>query len=92
MTIRIGNHEFDHVSYDDDADVLYLRRGERRQAASTFGTPEGHAVRLDETGEVIGITLVNARWLIERDGRLVVTVPERIESSADEIAPALSSA
>lgn len=89
MTVRIGRHEFDHASYDEDADVLYLRRGRERKAATTFGTPEGHAVRLDEDGDVIGMTLVNARWLIERDGHLVVTVPERIESSAEDLAPAL---
>lgn len=91
MTVRIGHHEFDHVNYDEDADVLYLRRGPERNAASTFGTPEGHAVRLDDRGEVIGMTLVNARWLIERDGVLTVTVPERIESTAEDLAPALGS-
>lgn len=90
MTIRTGHHEFDHVSYDGDADALYLRHGAERPAASTYGTPEGHAVRMDENSEVIGMTLVNAQRLIERDGRLIVTVPERIESSAEEIAPALS--
>ncbi len=89
MTVRIGSHEFDHASYDAEQDVLYLRRGARRQATSTFGTPEGHAVRLDEGGEVIGMTLVSARWLLERDGRLIVTVPERIESTAEDLAPAL---
>jgi uncharacterized protein YuzE len=89
MTVRIGEHEFDHASYDEEADVLYLRQGSDRAAATTFGTPEGHAVRLDEHGEVIGITLVNARWVIERDGVLVVTVPERIESTAEDLEPAL---
>jgi uncharacterized protein YuzE/uncharacterized protein with HEPN domain len=89
MTVRIGEHEFDHASYDEEADVLYLRHGSDRAAATTFGTPEGHAVRLNEHGEVIGITLVNARWVIERDGVLVVTVPERIGSTAEDLEPAL---
>lgn len=92
MTVRIGSHEFDHFRYDREADVLYLRRGRKRDAASTFGTPEGHAVRMDEDGTVIGMTLVNARWLIERDGRIVVTVPERIESTASDLAAALRTA
>lgn len=89
MTITVGGHEFDHVSYDAETDVLYLRSGSSQAAASTFGTPEGHAVRLDEQGRVIGITVVNAKWLIERDGKLAITVPELIEASADELAPAL---
>jgi uncharacterized protein YuzE len=48
--------------------ILYLRRGEQQAAADAFGTPEGHAVRLDEQGEVIGITIVNAEWLLGQRG------------------------
>ena len=92
MTVHVGPYEFDHVSYDSDGDVLYLRRGERRQAAETFGTPEGHAVRLDENGAVIGITIVNAKWLLERDGKITVTVPSLIETNADDLAEALATA
>ncbi len=53
MTVHVGPYEFDHVSYDSDGDVLYLRRGERQEAAETFGTPEGHAVLMDDGGQVI---------------------------------------
>lgn len=91
-TVRIGPYEFDHVSYDADGDVLYLRRGERQAAADTVGTPEGHAVRLDADGQVIGLTLVNAKWLLERDGKLSITVPSRIETNADEVAEAFAAA
>ena len=92
MTVHVGTYEFDHVSYDSDGDVLYLRRGERQAAADTFGTPEGHAVRLDEDGEIIGITIVNAKWLVERDGTITVTVPSLIETNAAELAAALAAA
>jgi uncharacterized protein YuzE len=91
MSVLIGNHRFEHVSYDEESDVLYLRSGDSRDAASTHGTPEGHAVRFDENGTVIGMTLVNARWLLERDGRIVITHPERIETSADDLAGVLGS-
>lgn len=80
-----------NVSHDNDG-VLYLRRGKRQAAADTFGTPEGHAVRLDADGQVIGITIVNAKWLLERDGNLTITVPSRIETNADEISQALAAA
>jgi uncharacterized protein YuzE len=90
MTITIGPYRFDHVTYDAAGDVLYLRRGPSRVAADTLGTPEGHAVRLDEHGDVIGITIVNAKWLIERDGKITLTAPSQIETSADEFAEALS--
>ena len=91
MTVTIGPYRFDHVTYDADGDVLYLRRGESRAAADTLGTPEGHAVRLDEQGEVMGITIVNAKWLIQRDGKITLTVPSQIETSAAELAEALGS-
>jgi uncharacterized protein YuzE len=92
MTVHVGSYEFEHVTYDSDGDVLYLRRGEKRAAADTFGTPEGHAVRLDEDGEIIGITIVNAKWLLERDGKISVTVPSLIETNTDELAAALAAA
>jgi len=92
MSVHVGPYEFDHVSYDSDGDVLYLRRGEPREAADTFGTPEGHAVRLDEQGEVIGITIVNAKWLLGRDGKITITVPSLIEPDADELAAVLAAA
>ncbi len=37
MTVHVGPYEFDHVSYDSDGDVLYLRRGEQLAAADTLG-------------------------------------------------------
>ena len=90
MTVHVGPYEFDHVSYDEEGDVLYLRRGERRTAADTFGTPEGHAVRLDENDEIIGITIVNARWLAEHEGKVVVTLPNPLETNAADLAQALA--
>lgn len=90
MTVHVSPYEFDHVSHDNDGDVLYLRRGERQAAADTFGTPERHAVRLDESGEVIGITIVNAKWLLERDGKITATVPSLIETNAQYLAEALA--
>jgi uncharacterized protein YuzE len=88
MTITIGKIAFDHVEYDADADVLYLSMGEPRAVCQSHGTPEGHDVRYDEHGEVIGLTLVNAKWLLERDGELQVTIPNRV--SADAIASAMA--
>jgi len=90
MTVHVGPYEFDHVSYDSEGDVLYLRRDEQRVAADTFGSPEGHAVRLDEHGEVIGLTIVNAKWLLNRDGGITVTVPSMIETNAEDLEAALA--
>jgi uncharacterized protein YuzE len=88
MTIKIGILSFDQVEYDADGDVLYLSVGEPRLPAESFGTPEGHNVRYDQTGAVIAITLVNAKWLLDRDGEITVTIPSRVQ--AEDLAPALA--
>ncbi len=92
MTIAIAGHHFDHASYDADGDVLYLRAGERQAAARSHASPEGHALRYDQAGELIGMTIVNAKWLLERDGELTITIPEPTRVSADALAPALGTA
>jgi uncharacterized protein YuzE len=68
--------------------VLYLSVGEPREPADSYGTAEGHNVRYDGTGQVIALTLVNAKWLLQRDGELRVTIPNRV--SADALAPAMA--
>jgi uncharacterized protein YuzE len=96
MNVRIGDHEFDDVLFDAVADVLYMHKGRPVPAQATIPTPEGHAVMFDDAGEIIGITVVNARWLAERDGRITVTIPKpaprpvRLETSAEDLAPALA--
>ena len=86
LSVKIAGIEFQDVTYDDDADVLYLRTGANPASIETYATPEGHAVQLDPSGVVVGLTIVNARWLTERDGRLVITIPQRVETSADDFA------
>jgi len=95
MIVRLGDREFDDVVYDAKGDVLYLSCGVPVPAASTLASPEGHAIRLNRAGEIMGITVVNAKWLAERDGRIIVTIPatsdpERLETSADDLAPVLA--
>ncbi len=86
--ITIGTHKFDHVTYDEIGDVLYLSKGAPSEALETHASPEGHAVRLGQSGEVVGLTLVNARWLVERDGAITITVPEQITAREEELASA----
>ena len=90
MTVTIGNLTFDHASYDKKGDVLYLHVGKPREAADSDQTPEGHVVRLDEGGAVIGLTIVNARWLIDREGAITITMPEICRIEAKALEPALA--
>jgi uncharacterized protein YuzE len=87
-----GNHDhhhrpigFDHHHYGERGDVLYLNVCEPRPAARGLETPDGHAIHHDETGAVIGLTLLNVRHTLERDGRLTLTHPlERPRSRRTE--------
>jgi uncharacterized protein YuzE len=82
MTVTIAGVEFDRVTYDDDADVLYLWRGEPRIPADSDASPEGHFLQFGDDGVVIAITIVNARWLLDEDGKIVITLPGgRFETS-----------
>jgi uncharacterized protein YuzE len=92
VNIRIGPLTFDHADYDADGDVLYLHVGEP-QPGEGEETPEGHVVRFAPgTQKIVGLTIINARQVLTRDGCLIVTVPERVEASADDLAPALQAA
>ena len=70
--------------------MLYLAAGDLARAVEFDQTPEGRALRFDEHGALVGITIVNARALIDQDGSIRITPPETI--SAADIAPALARA
>ena len=92
LTIHIGPLVFDHADYDTDGDILYLHIGPP-QPGEGEETPEGHVLRFAPgTQRIVGLTIINAKHVLDRDGRLVVTVPETVEASLDELAPALRAA
>jgi uncharacterized protein YuzE len=92
MTVTIGSLTFDHASYDSRGDVLYLHVGDPQPAALSDETPEGHVLRYNAKGEVIGLTIINAKWLLARDHVLNVTVPEHVAVSPEALAEALAAA
>jgi uncharacterized protein YuzE len=92
MKITIGQLTFDNASYDAAGDVLYLHVGEPQAAAESEETPEQHVVRFDQDGQVIGLTIINTKWLLDRDGAIAVTLPELQRIDAKELEPALRAA
>ena len=92
VKIRIGPLAFDHADYDADGDVLYLHVGAPTEAEGEE-TPEGHVLRFEPgTQRIVGLTVINARWLLDRDDFVGVSVPEIVKGSADQLGPALSAA
>jgi uncharacterized protein YuzE len=82
MSVTIAGIEFDNVDYYREGDVLSLWVGEPRRPASDDASPEGHYLQFDEDGALIAITIVNARYIFEREGKIPITLPEhRIEAT-----------
>jgi len=90
VNVKIGSIVFDHASYDAENDVLYLRVG-APEAGEGETTPEGHVIRYAPgTSRVVGMTMLGPRRILEREGRLTVTIPETVETTADDLADALA--
>ena len=90
VNITIGPVSFDHADYDAENDVLYLHVGEPQEGEGEE-TLEGHVVRYAPgTNRIVGLTVMGPRRILERDGRLAVTLPETVEASAEALAPALA--
>lgn len=90
MSVTIAEITFDRVEYDAEADVLYLHVGDPSQAVEFDETLEGHAVRLDGEGNIVGLTLVRPKRLLERNGELRVTLPIPSDVPAEQLASALA--
>ena len=83
MAVTISGIVFDNVFYDSDVDVLYLHVGNPRTAVDFDASPEGHHTRYDAEGKLVGITILNARLVLEEDGKIVVTLPDRRLETSD---------
>jgi uncharacterized protein YuzE len=90
MSVTIADITFDRVEYDSDADVLYLHVGDPSTAVDFDETPEGHALRFDAEGRLVGITLVRPKHLLDESGGLRITLPALRDVSAGDLTPALS--
>ena len=83
MTVTIEGIEFDHVSYDAPVDVLYLWSGQPRKPAHDDASPEGHYLQFGPDGALIAVTIVNARRILEEEGKVTITLPERRLETSD---------
>lgn len=79
MNVTIGTHTFSYASYDADGDVLYLKKLVPDNAVDFEDTPEGHGLRFDADGQLVGLTLLSPRWLLENKGHLEVTLPQHVD-------------
>jgi uncharacterized protein YuzE len=90
MSITIANTTFDNVEYDQTGDVLYLNVGDPADAVDFDDMPEGHNVGYDAAGRLVAIALLHPQWLLEQDGQITITLPQRLD--ALQISSALKAA
>lgn len=63
-------------------------REDEARVSLVHAPPEGHAIDYDESDAVIGMVLVNMRFLFERVGAVTLTIPpDRVVSA--QLTPAL---
>jgi uncharacterized protein YuzE len=78
MNITVRHTTFDRVLYDEGADVLYLHVGDPTQAVAFGESPEGHALRYGPDGELVGLSIVNAKRLLDDAKPIMITISERM--------------
>jgi uncharacterized protein YuzE len=92
MSVRFAGITFDRVDYDREVDVLYLHVGDPSGAVDFDESPEGHHVRFDKDGKLVGITLLHPKMLLEQDGKITITIPERFEVGHEALDDVLAAA
>ena len=75
--MTIGGIVFDNILYDREVDVLYLNVGDPADEVDWDGTAEGDGTSYGPDGSLIGMTILNARHRLERDGKIEFTFPEQ---------------
>jgi len=87
VSLRAGPYTFSHVTYDAPSDVLYAALTAPAPGARQK-TPEAHILRFDQEGRFSGITLVNPRDQLAREGAVYISLPsgERVRVQGAEAA------
>ena len=89
-TLKVGPYTFDRAHYDPEADVLYLSHGSLKEAADFDETPDGHAISFDSSGNLIGLTLVDVRTLVEGahdHDEIFLALPKKLAAAPDTDLP-----
>ena len=92
MIVEIAGIEYDDIYYDREVDVLYLWSGKPRLPASDDASPEGHYLQFGQDGSLIAITIVNARWILDKEGKITITLPDGRRLEATDLGSVLAAA
>jgi uncharacterized protein YuzE len=87
--LTIDDAIFDRYHYDEVADTLCFHTEPAAWAVNVDETLEDHLLRYDADGDLLSLTILNARWLLDRDDAIEVTLRDggpttRLEREAIE--------
>lgn len=87
MSLRAGPYTFGYITYDAASDILHAAFERRRDLGRREPTPEGHLLRFDREDRFLGLTLVEPRAQLEREGGVYVSLPsgERVRVQGIEL-------
>ena len=74
VSVRSGRYTFPWITYDPPSDVLHARLN-RSPEASRERSPDGDIWSFDEHGRPTGVTVIEPRERLERDGAVFITLP-----------------
>ncbi len=77
VALTIGDVAFDRYHYDAAADTLCFHTGPAEWAVDFDETVEDHHMRFAADGKLLSLMICNARWLLDRDGTIAVTMRDR---------------
>jgi uncharacterized protein YuzE len=75
VSLRAGRFTFPYVTYDAPSDILYASIEPQRRQGTREPTPEQHFLRFNDEGRFVGLTLVEPRSQLEREGAVYVSLP-----------------
>jgi uncharacterized protein YuzE len=88
--VQLGRIEFDDVEYDRTGDTLYLRAA--GDAVSHGASQEFNPLEFDADGNLVAVTIGEARATLRRQGRIVVTLPDGRSLELADVGDALAAA
>ena len=74
VAVVIDGIAFDSYHYDEVADTLCFHIGPTAWAVDFDETVEDHLLRFGADGDLLSLTILNARWLLDRDGAIEATL------------------
>jgi hypothetical protein len=74
VDLTIDEVAFDRYHYYEEGDVLCFHTGPAEWAVDFDETVEDHHLRFNASGRLLSLSILNARWLLDRDGAIDVTL------------------